>query len=129
MPEGDRAIELRLVERNRQHSSADPSAHAEMVLLRQATRQLGHAALHGATVYASGEPCAMCTGALYWAGVARVVWAAPQPAIAELLGGPLLPVRCHDILQAGQPPVAVSGECLADEALAVLREAAARAGR
>ena len=106
--------------------AADTSAHAETVLLRRAAEQLGPAALRGATVYASGEPCAMCAGALFWAGVGRVVYAAAQPDMARVLGGPLLPARCADLLGAATPPVPVTGGVLADEALAVLRDAAGR---
>ncbi len=113
-----------LTERNRQVSTNDCTAHAEMVLVRRATDQLGAAALHGATVLASGEPCAMCAGALFWAGVGRVVYAAAQPDMAALLGGPLLPARAADLLGAAAPPVTVTGGVLADEALAVLRDAA-----
>jgi tRNA(Arg) A34 adenosine deaminase TadA len=108
-----------------QLSTQDCSAHAEMVLVRRATEQLGAASLQGATVYASGEPCAMCAGALFWAGVGRVVFAAAQPDMAALLGGPLLPTRCADLLGAATPPVAVTGGVLADEAMAVLRDATA----
>ncbi|MFD1712069.1 nucleoside deaminase [Ottowia sp. GY511] len=114
--------EVLLVERNRQHTANDSTAHAEMVLVREAEARLGAASLQGATVYASGEPCAMCAGAMFWAGVARVVYAAPQPALALMQGGPLLPARCADLLGHAQPPVRVEGEFLADEALAVLRE-------
>ena len=114
-----------LIERNRQLSQRDVTAHAEMVLVRRAEAELGPDALRGATVYASGEPCAMCAGAMFWAGVARVVYAAPQPALAQLLGGPLLPQRCADLLVQAAPPMAVHGEFLADEALAVIRAAAA----
>ena len=120
------AGQVLLTERNRQHTAQDCTAHAEMVLVREAARQLGAAALQGATVYASGEPCVMCAGAMYWAGVGRVVWAAPQPNMAELLGGPLLPARCADLLGSAQPPVPVTGGVLQDEAMAVLHDAAAR---
>ncbi len=120
------AGQVLLTERNRQLSTSDCSAHAEMVLVRRATEQLGAAALQGATVYASGEPCAMCAGAMFWAGVGHVVFAAAQPDMAALLGGPLLPARCADVLGAATPPVAVTGGVLADEAMAVLRAAAAR---
>lgn len=116
-----------LVARNRQHSTSDCTAHAEMVLVRRAQSELGADALREATVYASGEPCAMCAGALYWAGVAHVVYAVPQPEMAELLGGRLLPQRAAQLLGAATPPVRVTGEVLRDEALAVLREAAAGA--
>lgn len=119
------AGQVLMTERNRQLSTQDCSAHAEMVLVRRATEQLGAASLQGATVYASGEPCAMCAGALFWAGVGRVVFAAAQPDMAAALGGPLLPTRCADLLGAATPPVAVTGGVLADEAMAVLRDATA----
>ena len=56
----------------------------------------------------------------------RVVYAAAQPDMARVLGGPLLPARCADLLGAATPPVPVTGGVLADEALAVLQDAAAR---
>lgn len=117
-----------LVAGNEQHSTHDCTAHAEMVLVRRAQAELGAGALQGATAYASGEPCAMCAGALYWAGVAHVVYAVAQPEMAELLGGRLLPTRAEALLGAAQPPVRVTGALLRDQALAVLRVAAGAAG-
>lgn len=114
------------VARNRQVSSGDGTAHAEMVLVREASARLGPTALRGSTVYASGEPCAMCSGALFWAGVRRVVFAASNPRMAALLGGDLLPIRCAQALAGSAPPVQVDGPLLADAALAVLRDAAAQ---
>lgn len=112
--------------RNTRRSSADCTAHAEMVLVREAEARLGIEALQDSTVYASGEPCAMCSGALFWAGVRRIVFAVPNRTSGELLGGDLLPIGCVEVLAAAQPAVIVDGPLLADEALAVLREAAAR---
>jgi tRNA(adenine34) deaminase len=118
--------ELLMVARNRQHTDRDLTAHAEMVLVRQAQAALGAAALRGATVYASGEPCAMCSGALFWAGVARVVFAAPQSDLAATMGGAVLPLTARQVLTGAHPAPLVEGPALRDEALAVLREAAAR---
>lgn len=106
--------------RNRQNTSGDPSAHAELVLLREACAALGPDALRGATVYASGEPCAMCAGAMFWAGVARIVYGAPTPEMDARLGGATLGLRCADALAHAQPPVTVDGPLLLDEALAAL---------
>ncbi len=117
------AGEVLLVSANNQVSAGDCTGHAELVLVREATQQLGAASLRGATVYASGEPCAMCCGALFWAGVRRVVFAASQDQIAAALGGPVLPIHSADVLAGAVPAVAVDGPLLADEALAVLREA------
>lgn len=57
----------------------DPTAHAEMVVLREAARRLGSARLLDATLYVTLEPCAMCAGALVLAKVRRLVYAASDP--------------------------------------------------
>ena len=59
---------------NRQIRDADPTAHAEIVALRQAARELGDHRLRDATVYTTLEPCAMCAGALVTARIARLVF-------------------------------------------------------
>jgi guanine deaminase len=60
----------------------DPTAHAEIVAIRDACRRLGDYQLTGCTVYASCEPCPMCLGAIYWARPARVVYAATRQQAA-----------------------------------------------
>ena len=57
-------------------STHDPTAHAEVVAIRRATAALGSFSLDGATIYASCEPCPMCFGAIYWAHLQRLVYAA-----------------------------------------------------
>jgi tRNA(Arg) A34 adenosine deaminase TadA len=109
------------VARNNQISTGDCTGHAEVALVREATVALGAEALRGATVYASGEPCAMCSGAMFWAGVRRIVYAVPTPDMVGPLGGPQLPPRCAEVLAAAVPAVQVEGPLLRDEALAELR--------
>ena len=106
---------------NNQNSTADCTGHAEMVLVREAAARFGPAVLRGATVYASGEPCPMCAGAMFWAGIARVVYAATQDDIARALGGPLLPGPCAGLLGGATPPVRVQSGLLRAEAVAALR--------
>jgi tRNA(adenine34) deaminase len=65
--------------RNRSIGDCDPTAHAEIVALREAARIVGNYRIVGATVYATVEPCAMCAGALVWARAARLVYGAPDP--------------------------------------------------
>jgi guanine deaminase len=60
---------------NRVTSSNDPTAHAEMVAIREACNALGSFQLPGCTLYTSCEPCPMCLGAIYWARPDRVVYA------------------------------------------------------
>lgn len=64
---------------NRPISSNDPSAHAEMVALREACRRLGNYRLPGATLYVTLEPCVMCAGAIIHARLERVVYGADDP--------------------------------------------------
>jgi tRNA(adenine34) deaminase len=62
----------------------DPTAHAEVVALRQAARALGNYRLLGASVYVTIEPCLMCVGALVQARVAEVIYGAPEPKAGAL---------------------------------------------
>lgn len=55
-------------------ASNDPTAHAEIVAIREATRQLGNFQLSGCDLYTSCEPCPMCLGAIYWARLDRVFY-------------------------------------------------------
>jgi guanine deaminase len=64
-------------------STNDPTAHAEIVAIRDACQRLGDYQLTGCTVYTSCEPCPMCLGALYWARPARIVYAATRREAAD----------------------------------------------
>ena len=61
---------------NRVVLSHDPTAHAEVLAIREASEKLGTHDLSGCVLYASCEPCPMCLGAVYWSGIRRVVYAA-----------------------------------------------------
>lgn len=60
---------------NRVTLDSDPTAHAEVAAIRKAAKVLKSHNLHGCTLYCSCEPCPMCLGAIYWAGISRVVYA------------------------------------------------------
>jgi guanine deaminase len=60
----------------------DPTAHAEVIAIREACRVLGNFQLGGCDIYASAEPCPMCLGAIYWARPDRVFFAASQDQAA-----------------------------------------------
>ncbi len=95
----------------------DPTAHAEVLALREAGRKLGNYRLTGATLYATVEPCAMCCGAALNARVARVVYGAADPkagavvSLHRLLDDPRLNHRVDAV-----------GGVLGDECGALLRE-------
>ncbi len=64
---------------NRTITDCDPTAHAEIVALREAARQTGNHRLVGTSLYVTVEPCAMCAGALLQARVARLIYGADEP--------------------------------------------------
>jgi len=64
---------------NQPISTSDPTAHAEMVALREATRAVGNYRLSAATMYCTLEPCMMCAGAMIHARIARLVFGALDP--------------------------------------------------
>jgi tRNA(adenine34) deaminase len=64
---------------NRRETWNDPTAHAELIALREAARKLGRWRLTGATLYVTAEPCAMCAGALVLARVDRLVYGCDDP--------------------------------------------------
>ena len=64
---------------NQPISATDPTAHAEIVALRDAARRIGNYRLTGAEVYVTIEPCQMCVGAMIHARIARVIYGTPEP--------------------------------------------------
>ena len=69
---------------NQVTATFDPTAHAEVVAIRQACQVLGNFELTGCDIYCSCEPCPMCLGAIYWSRLARVFFAAPGKAAADV---------------------------------------------
>jgi guanine deaminase len=69
---------------NRVTSSNDPTAHAEVVAIREACASLSSFQLDNCTIYTSCEPCPMCLGAIYWARPARVFYACTRADAAEI---------------------------------------------
>lgn len=69
---------------NRPITTHDPTAHAEIVALREAAARLGNYRLTGATLYVTVEPCLMCVGAMVHARIGRVVFGAPEPRAGAL---------------------------------------------
>ncbi len=100
----------------------DCTGHAEMNAVR-AAHALDANALKGATLFSSAEPCAMCAGAIYWSGIARVVYALPETRLLEITGdhpeNPTLSLPCREVFARGQRPVEVLGPLLEDEAARV----------
>src|SRR6516164_8122765 len=96
--------------------TSDPTAHAEIVVLRQAARTFGNYRLNGCTLYVTLEPCAMCAGAMIHARLDRLVYAAPDPKTGA--AGSVLEVLNHPRLNH---QMQVEQGILADEAGELLR--------
>ena len=107
-----------LTARNTVHTDRDPTAHAETNLLAEAIRQLTPEQIARSVLYASCEPCAMCVGKMYWAGIRTLVYALPASELAKLAGGSFL-VPCRDLFTRAKDRVAVIGPVLGDEARVV----------
>jgi tRNA(Arg) A34 adenosine deaminase TadA len=83
--------------RNAMRSGADPTAHAEMLALREAARELRTSRLDDCDLWVTLEPCAMCAGAIALARIRRLYFAAPDPKGGAVLHGPRLFAQptCH----------------------------------
>jgi tRNA(Arg) A34 adenosine deaminase TadA len=101
----------------------DGTAHAERLLATQACRTLSADVLRKATLYSSAEPCAMCAGAIYWAGIGRVVYGLSEHRLRAATGNhpenPTLDLPCRDVFQSGQRATEVIGPLLEEEAEAL----------
>jgi tRNA(Arg) A34 adenosine deaminase TadA len=101
----------------------DATAHAERLLATQACTTLSPDTLRQATLYSSAEPCAMCAGAIYWAGIGRLVYGLSEQRLRMLTGNhpenPTLDLPCREVFASGQRPTEVVGPMLEDEAEAV----------
>jgi tRNA(adenine34) deaminase len=102
---------------NRREADRDPTAHAELVAIREAARTLGRWRLTGVTLVATLEPCAMCAGALVLARVDRLVYGASDPKAGAV--GSLLDLSTDPRLNHRFP---VERGLRADECAALLRE-------
>jgi tRNA(Arg) A34 adenosine deaminase TadA len=101
----------------------DMTAHAERLLATQASKQFDSHVLAGCTLYTSAEPCAMCAGAIYWAGIGGVVFGLSERRLKTMTGdhaeNPTLDLPCRTVFAAGQRHVEVIGPLLEDEAAAL----------
>jgi len=101
----------------------DATAHAETIAAGRAARRYEPSELAGCTLYTSAEPCAMCAGAIYWAGIGRVVFGLTEQDLKALTcnhpANPTMDLPCRTVFASGQRTVEVLGPHLVEEALAV----------
>ena len=102
--------------RNLGRTTGDPTAHGEMVAIHRCLADHGRASLRGSTLYTSGEPCAMCMGAILWCRIGRLVFAASVQQLATKIDQIML--SSADVAATAPfAPIEITGGVLADEAM------------
>jgi len=102
---------------NQPIGASDPTAHAEIVALRQAARALGNYRLVGSTMYVTIEPCLMCVGAMVHARVETLVFGAPEPKAGAVVSS----CRAHELPSLNHR-IEVVGGVLEEDCRAVIQE-------
>ena len=100
------------------HTGYDVTNHAETNLVRLAAQRYEFTFLEGCVLYTSTEPCAMCSGAIYWSGIGAVVYACSAPRLADFAGVGL-EIRSSEVFATGTRKVTLVGPMLEDEAITV----------
>jgi len=113
-----------LMQAGNEHGGAgDRTGHAERVLMTRASLAYTADFLAGCSMYTSAEPCAMCAGSAYWAGIGRVVYGLSERDLGILIGphpeNLTMNLPCRVVLGSGQRVIEVVGPLLEDEARAV----------
>jgi tRNA(Arg) A34 adenosine deaminase TadA len=100
----------------------DCTGHAETNLMRKASQKYDKEFLAGCSLYTSTEPCPMCSGAIFWGNVRRVVYALSEKRLYELVGEDteeVLLLSCRGVFELGKKPIEVIGPILEEEAIRV----------
>jgi tRNA(Arg) A34 adenosine deaminase TadA len=101
-------------------SERDCTGHAEINLVREISRRFDTAQLARSTLYSSTEPCAMCSGAIYWSGVGRLVYGLSSKRLSEIIKdnptNPPLMLSCREVFAHGQQPIIIEGPAIESEA-------------
>ena len=107
--------------RNTVATDSDPTAHAETNLVAAAIQKLSPDQLRRSVLYTSCEPCAMCAGKMYWAGIRSVVFALSSEELAAMAGRDFL-IPCRELFDRAMEPVHVMGPLPLDAAREVHRD-------
>jgi tRNA(Arg) A34 adenosine deaminase TadA len=104
-----------LTAQNTVATDRDPTAHAETNLVTKAIRHLSPEQIRRSVLYTSCEPCAMCVGKMYWAGIRSIAYALPAEELAALAGRDFL-IPCAELFGRAVEQVTIAGPLLLDEA-------------
>ena len=97
----------------------DMTGHAERVLMTRASKAYRPDFLNNCTMYVSAEPCAMCAGSAYWAGLGRLVYSLSEHSLKQITGNhpenPTLDLPCRTAFESGQRAVEIIGPVMEEE--------------
>ncbi|SRR6056297_509936 len=98
----------------------DCTGHAETNLVRKASKKYDRPFLSKCTLYSSAEPCAMCSGAIYWSGIGGMTYGLSEASLYELTGddpeNPTLQLPSREVFARGQRTIEIDGPLLEEEA-------------
>jgi tRNA(Arg) A34 adenosine deaminase TadA len=101
-------------------TTKDATGHAETNLVRLASTRFSKSELARASLYSSCEPCAMCSGAIYWSGIGRLVYALSEDGLYNITGdnpeNPTMRLPCREVLTRGQREIEILGPALEETA-------------
>lgn len=109
----DETGEVLLQQGNAERDLGDATAHAEMKLASRASQAFSKEKLWKCTLYTTCEPCPMCTAAIYWANIGRIVYGISEERLLELTGSdeknPTFSMGAEAVIRAGQKPIELVG--------------------
>lgn len=103
---------------NEINSLCDPTHHAEIGLIRKICMELNISDLKDYTLYTSCEPCVMCSGAMVWANLGRVVYSVSHDELAEIAGSNIM-ISCTELFDKSPNKPSVTGPVLREKGLEV----------
>lgn len=100
---------------------SDPSAHAEINVIRRLTTQIKNFSLEGYSIYTTGEPCPMCAAACVWTGIAEIIYGA---SIEDLIlaNQSQIQISCEEVIAKSSKNIQVTGGVLRKECLNLFEE-------
>jgi tRNA(Arg) A34 adenosine deaminase TadA len=106
---------------NTVNTDRDQTRHAELNLVAEARRTIPRDVLEESTIYASTAPCAMCTYAIWEAGIRRIVYGVTYQTFAKLITGGSPYIPCEEIYKRLDTPAEITGGVLEEEGIRVYR--------
>lgn len=97
---------------------SDPTAHAEVLVIREYCQKHKNVYLKDYILICSGEPCVMCSGAIKWAKIGQIFYSVPQSEINKTSGGKLKP-SCESLINSGESQKNIVGRVLLNEGIKI----------